>query len=105
MKPGSSGELVPGYEARLVEREGREVEGAGAGDLFVKGRSATIGYWNEPEKTADAMRGGWIRTGDISRRDAEGFYWFEGRGDDLFKVKGMWVFPAEIEDALLSHPE
>ncbi|HST52658.1 MAG TPA: benzoate-CoA ligase family protein [Pyrinomonadaceae bacterium] len=103
IKPGSSGEAVPGYEARLVDREGREVEGAG--DLFVKGRSAAVGYWNEPEKTADAMRGGWIRTGDIYRRDAEGFYWFEGRGDDLFKVKGMWVFPSEIEDALLSHPE
>jgi len=105
VRPGSSGEVVPGYEAKLVDREGREVFGASTGDLFVKGRSATIGYWNEPEKTAGAMSDGWVRTGDIYRRDAEGFYWFEGRGDDLFKVKGMWAFPAEIEDALLSHTE
>jgi benzoate-CoA ligase family protein len=105
VRPGSSGEVVPGYEAKLVDREGREASGAGTGDLFVKGRSATVGYWNEPEKTAGAMSDGWVRTGDIYRRDAEGFYWFEGRGDDLFKVKGMWVFPAEVEDALLSHTE
>jgi len=105
IRPGSSGVVVPGYEARLARREGQEVEGEGAGDLFVKGRSATVGYWNEPEKTADSMRDGWVRTGDIYRRDAEGFYWFEGRGDDLFKVKGLWVFPAEIEEALLSHSE
>jgi benzoate-CoA ligase family protein len=105
IKPGSSGVLVPGYDAKLTRREGREVEGEGAGDLFVKGRSATVGYWNEPEKTADSMRDGWVRTGDIYRRDAEGFYWFEGRGDDLFKVKGLWVFPAEIEEALITHAE
>jgi benzoate-CoA ligase family protein len=105
IKPGSSGVVVPGYEAKLARREGREVEGEGAGDLFVKGRSATVGYWDEPEKTADSMRDGWVRTGDIYRRDAEGFYWFEGRGDDLFKVKGLWVFPAEIEEALIAHAE
>jgi benzoate-CoA ligase family protein len=105
IRAGSSGEVVPGYEAKLVERDGREVEGAGTGDLFVKGQSASCGYWMEPEKTEAAMRDGWVRTGDIYRRDDEGFYWFEGRGDDLFKVKGMWVFPAEVEDALLSHPD
>jgi benzoate-CoA ligase family protein len=105
IRPGSSGVLVPGYEAKLARREGREVEGAGTGDLFIKGRSATVGYWNEPGKTADSMRDGWVRTGDIYRRDAEGFYWFEGRGDDLFKVKGLWVFPAEIEEALITHAE
>jgi benzoate-CoA ligase len=105
VRPGSSGVEVPGYEARLVDREGRGVKGAGTGDLFIKGGSATVGYWNEPEKTAAAVQGEWVRTGDIYRRDEEGFYWFEGRGDDLFKVKGMWVFPAEVEDALSSHPD
>jgi benzoate-CoA ligase family protein len=102
VRPGSSGREVPGYEAKLLDHAGREIEGAGAGNLFVKGLSACAGYWEEPEKTADTMRGGWMRTGDIYRRDREGFYWFEGRGDDLFKVKGLWVSPVEVEEALLS---
>src|SRR5437763_15746156 len=102
IRPGSSGRVVPGYEARLVDRAGREITGAGEGDLLIKGLSACAGYWMEPEKTAAAIEGEWVRTGDIYRRDDDGFYWFEGRGDDLFKVKGMWVFPGEIEDALLS---
>lgn len=102
IRVGSSGRVVPGYEAKLIDREGGEVNGAGTGHLFVKGGSASPGYWLEPEKTAAAMQGEWMRTGDIYRRDEDGFYWFEGRGDDLFKVKGMWVFPTEVEEALLS---
>jgi benzoate-CoA ligase len=102
VRPGSSGREVPGYEAKLLDHAGGEIEGAGAGDLFVKGPSACAGYWEEPEKTAAAMRDGWVRTGDIYRRDPEGYYWFEGRGDDLFKVKGLWVSPVEVEEALLS---
>ena len=105
IRPGSSGRVVPGYEARLTEQDGREIEGAGTGSLWVKGLSASPGYWMEPEKTAATMRGGWVRTGDLYRRDEEGYYWFEGRADDLFKVKGMWVSPTEVEDALLSCPE
>jgi benzoate-CoA ligase family protein len=102
IRPGSSGREVPGYEARLMDDAGLEIEGEGAGSLFVRGRSACAGYWEEPLKTAEAMRDGWVRTGDIYRRDREGFYWFEGRGDDLFKVKGLWVSPVEVEEALLS---
>ena len=102
LRPGSSGREVPGYEAKLLDHAGLEIEGEGTGSLFVKGRSACAGYWEEPGKTAEAMRDGWVRTGDIYRRDAEGYYWFEGRGDDLFKVKGLWVSPVEVEEALLS---
>ena len=105
IRPGSSGREVPGYEARLLDQEGREIEGAGTGSLFIKGASACAGYWDEPSKTAEAMRDGWVRTGDIYRRDREGRYWFEGRGDDLFKVKGLWVSPVEVEEALLSCDE
>ena len=105
IRAGSSGKVVPGYEARLTDASGREVSGAGTGDLWVKGPSACAGYWKEPEKTAATMRDGWVRTGDVYRRDEEGYYWFEGRADDLFKVKGMWVSPVEVEDALLSCPE
>ncbi|HEX3558652.1 MAG TPA: benzoate-CoA ligase family protein [Pyrinomonadaceae bacterium] len=105
VRPGSSGLEVPGYEAKLLDDAGREIEGAGTGALFIKGRSACAGYWMDAEKTADTLRGEWMRTGDIYRRDPEGFYWFEGRGDDLFKVKGLWVSPVEIEEALLSCAE
>ncbi|MCA1592892.1 MAG: benzoate-CoA ligase family protein [Acidobacteria bacterium] len=104
IKPGSSGQPVPGYEAKLLDAQGRDIEGAGTGSLLVKGGSASPGYWRDPEKTAATMLGDWMLTGDIYRRDDEGFYWFEGRGDDLFKVKGLWVSPVEVEDALLSCP-
>ncbi|HYH86601.1 MAG TPA: benzoate-CoA ligase family protein [Pyrinomonadaceae bacterium] len=105
VRVGSSGREVPGYEAKILNESGHEVTGEGEGALWIKGLSACAGYWNEPEKTAEAIKGEWVRTGDIYRRDAEGFYWFEGRGDDMFKVKGMWVSPVEVEDALLSCPD
>jgi benzoate-CoA ligase len=103
--PGSSGRPVPGYEVRLVDQEGREVIGPGTGNLMIKGLSASPGYWNDPEKTAATMQDGWVRTGDLYRRDQAGDYWFEGRSDDLFKVKGLWVSPIEVENALLSCEE
>jgi 4-hydroxybenzoate-CoA ligase len=103
--PGSSGRIVPGYEARLLDQAGHEVVGAGTGDLFVRGGSASRGYWRAAEKTAATMQDGWVRTGDIYRRDAAGHYWFEGRSDDLFKVKSLWIAPIEVEEALLTCPE
>lgn len=104
VRPGSSGVPLPGYEARLVDEDGAVVQGAGRGLLQVRGGSMTTGYWNNPAKTAEAIRDGWLRTGDVYRRDADGYYWFEGRGDDLFKCSGMWVSPGEVEDAVCSHP-
>ena len=103
--PGSSGRVVPGYEAKLLDRAGQEIEGAGTGDLLVKGLSAFSGYWRDAEKTAATFAVEWVRTGDIYRRDAEGNYWCEGRSDDLFKVKGLWIAPVEIEEALLTSPD
>ena len=101
-RPGSSGRLVPGYEAKLIDQQGQEIEGAGTGHLMIKGGSASPGYWNDPAKTAATMQGEWVRTGDLYRRDEDGYFWFEGRSDDLFKVKGLWVSPVEVEEALLS---
>ena len=103
-RPGSSGIPLEGYEIRLTDPEGRLVEGPGRGNLHVKGRSAIPYYLNKPEKTAELIHDGWVKTGDIYRRDEEGFYWFEGRSDDLFKCSGMWVSPGEVEDAVMSHP-
>jgi 4-hydroxybenzoate-CoA ligase len=103
--PGSSGRVVPGYEARLLDHAGQEIAGAGTGDLLIKGGSACAGYWRDEAKTAATIQGAWLRTGDIYRRDEAGNYWFEGRSDDLFKVKGLWVSPVEVEEALLACPE
>lgn len=103
-RPGSSGRVVPGYEARLIDPAGDEIYGAGTGNLLVRGASASKGYWRDEHKTAETMGDGWVKTGDVYRRDEKGTYWFEGRSDDLFKVKGLWVSPVEVEEALLSCP-
>jgi benzoate-CoA ligase family protein len=103
-RPGSSGVVLDGYECKLEDEAGTVIRGPGRGHLFVRGGSAIPYYWNKPEKTADTIRDGWVRTGDVYRRDAEGFFWFEGRSDDLFKCSGMWVSPAEVEDAVVRHP-
>ena len=89
---------------RLTDDAGNVVEGAGRGHLHVRGGSAIPYYLNKPEKTAESIRDGWVRTGDVYRRDEEGFFWFEGRSDDLFKCSGMWVSPGEVEDAVVRHP-
>jgi 4-hydroxybenzoate-CoA ligase/benzoate-CoA ligase len=94
---------MKGYEIKLLDAEGQVVEGAGRGDLYVRGASAIPYYLNKPEKTAESIREGWVRTGDVYRRDEDGFYWFEGRSDDLFKSSGMWVSPGEVEDAICGH--
>jgi benzoate-CoA ligase family protein len=103
-RPGSSGEVLEGYECRLTDDGGNVVEGAGRGHLHVRGGSAIPYYLNQPAKTSETIREGWVRTGDVYRRDADGFFWFEGRSDDLFKCSGMWVSPAEVEDAVARHP-
>ena len=103
-RPGSSGVALDGYEVKLVDEDGGEVPGAGRGLLHVRGGSAIPYYLNKPEKTAETIRDGWVRTGDVYRRDEDGYYWFEGRSDDLFKCSGMWVSPGEVEDAVCRHP-
>jgi len=103
-RPGSSGVVLEGYEVKLIDERGRVVEGAGRGALHARGGSAIPYYLNNPQKTAEMIRDGWVRTGDVYRRDEEGFYWFEGRSDDLFKCSGMWVSPGEVEDAVARHP-
>jgi benzoate-CoA ligase family protein len=103
-RPGSSGVVLEGYECKLTDEQGDIVQGAGRGHLHARGGSAIPYYLNKPEKTAETIRDGWVRTGDVYRRDEEGFYWFEGRSDDLFKCSGMWVSPGEVEEAVCKHP-
>jgi acetyl-CoA synthetase len=103
-KAGASGRRVPGYELRLADPEGRDVVPGESGVLWVRGQSQAPCYWNRPDKTADTMRDGWIYTGDRFRVDSDGFYFFEGRADDLVKVSGQWVYPLEVERCLADHP-
>jgi benzoate-CoA ligase family protein len=104
VKPGSSGLPVPGYEARIVDEDGNPVVQGEAGDLLINGGSGAAFYWNRPEKTAYTMRGEWMFTGDRYYQDEEGYYFYEGRSDDMFKVSGQWVSPIEVENTLMEHP-
>jgi benzoate-CoA ligase family protein len=103
-KPGSSGKPVPGYDLRIVDDDGAPVTRGTTGELLVKGRSASPFYWRQREKSRRTMLGEWTATGDCYRTDEEGFYWYEGRLDDMFKVGGEWVSPIEVENVLVEHP-
>jgi benzoate-CoA ligase family protein len=103
-KPGSSGKIIPGYEAKIVDDDGRSVAPGEIGNLLVKGDSTCSGYWNQHEKTKETFEGHWFRTGDKYYQDAEGYFWYAGRANDLFKVNGRWLSPAEVESALIAHP-
>ena len=104
VRPGSSGTVVPGYEAKLVDDAGHDVAIGEVGNLIVKGDSACSCYWNQHERTKQTIEGEWVRTGDKYTRDADGYFWYAGRTDDMIKAGGMWVSPAEVESALAEHP-
>jgi benzoate-CoA ligase len=103
IRPGSSGLIVPGYEARVLDDERQPVEHGDIGNLWVKGDSVCACYWNQHDKTKATIEGDWIRTGDKYTQDADGFFWFAGRSDDMLKVGGLWVSPVEVENALVAH--
>ena len=103
-RPGSSGKIIPGYEAKIVDENGQPVGPDEIGDLMVKGDSICAGYWNQHERTKKAFVGEWFRTGDKYYQDRDGYFWHAGRADDLFKVNGRWLSPAEVESALIAHP-
>jgi benzoate-CoA ligase family protein len=101
---GTSGKPVPGYEAHVLDEHGRPVPHCEVGELVVRGPSAADGYWNQREKTRRTFRGEWTHTGDTYTRDAEGYFRYCGRSDEMLKVSGIWVSPFEVEEALVSHP-
>lgn len=103
IRPGSSGKPVPGYEAKILDEEGYPLEPGEAGYLSVKGDSAAAYYWRSHEKTKNTMKGEWLFAGDWYREDEDGFYWYEGRSDDMIKVSGLWVSPVEVESTLMDH--
>jgi len=104
VRAGSSGKIIPGYEARLVDDAGKDVAQGEIGNLLIKGDSTCSGYWNRHEKTKETFQGHWFRTGDKYYQDEDGYFWYAGRADDLFKVNGRWLSPAEVESALVAHP-
>jgi benzoate-CoA ligase family protein len=103
VRPGSSGKPVPGYELKILDDAGDAVPTGEAGDLYVKGDSALALYWAQHEKSKRSVLGEWFFTGDRYRVDDDGYYWYEGRSDDMIKVSGLWVSPIEIESVLLEH--
>lgn len=105
VKPGSSGTLIPGFGARIVDEKNQPVAPGGIGDLIVKTDAACACYWNQHEKTKETIAGQWLRTGDRYHQDADGYFWYAGRSDDMLKVSGTWVSPVEIENELVEHPE
>ncbi len=104
VRPGSSGKVLPGFEARILDDNDRPVNKGEIGSLLVKADSTCAYYWNQHEKTKDTIEGHWIRTGDKYYQDPDGYFWYAGRSDDMLKVSGVWVSPIEIERALSEHP-
>jgi benzoate-CoA ligase len=103
VKPGSLGKIVPGYDAAIVDAEGREVQTGEMGTLRIKGDSAALCYWSAHEKSKATFAGDWCTTGDQFRVDQEGYYWYCGRTDEMLKVGGIFVSPTEIENCLVEH--
>src|SRR5207247_11276313 len=102
-RPGSSGVPVPGYELAIVDDEGHPVARGEIGNLRVKGDSIMAYYWNKHDKTKESLFGAWIQTGDKYWQDADGYFFYAGRADDMLKVGGIWVSPIEVEATLIKH--
>jgi acyl-coenzyme A synthetase/AMP-(fatty) acid ligase len=104
VRPGTLGRVVPGFEVRVCDDDGVELPPGEVGFLSVRGDSRALGYWQRLEQSKRAFRGEWYLSEDMLSRDDEGYFTYHGRGDDMFKVSGKWLAPAEVENCLLRHP-
>ena len=104
LNPGTSGRPVPGYSLRIVDERGVDVAPGQAGDMMVRGDSCASFYWHQREKTRRCMRGEWFYTGDRYVENEDGCFVYQGRADDMIKVGGLWVSPADVEACLIRHP-
>jgi benzoate-CoA ligase len=100
---GTTGKPVPGYEVRLIDDEGGPVKQGEIGELQVAGPTSAKFYWNNRERSRNTFHGPWTKSGDKYRRDEDGYYVYAGRADDMLKVSGIYVSPAEVESALITH--
>jgi acyl-coenzyme A synthetase/AMP-(fatty) acid ligase len=104
VRAGTTGVAVPGYDLRIVDHDGQPVSTGTPGMLLVRGESSAVGYWSRYAASRQVFQGEWLRTGDTYAQDPDGYYVCLGRVDDVLKVSGMWVSPAEVENRLLAHP-
>jgi benzoate-CoA ligase len=104
VRHGTTGKPVPGYELRLLDDNGAPVPDGEQGELHIRGATAAMCYWNNRDKSRSTFLGEWTRSGDKYLRDADGYYVYCGRTDDMLKVSGIYVSPVEVESALISHP-
>ncbi|MEU0518983.1 long-chain fatty acid--CoA ligase [Streptosporangium sp. NPDC006007] len=103
-KPGTIGTPIWGVEMRLVDNDWKTIEGEGPGEIAIRGHNVMKGYYNRPEATAEVMRDGWFRTGDIATRDADGYYTIIDRAKDMIIRGGFNIYPRELEEVLMTHP-
>ena len=103
VRPGTLGQVVPGFDVRVRDEDGRDLPDGDTGWLWVRGGSRAIAYWRHQEKTEQAFRGEWYVSGDMITRDSDGYFTYAGRGDDMLKVSGRWLSPLEVENCLLEH--
>ncbi len=103
VRPGSSGQIIPGYEAKIVDENEEPANPGEIGNLVIKSDSTCSHYWNQHEKSKSTIAGHWIRTGDKYYQDTDGYFWYAGRSDDMLKCSGVWVSPVEIEAVLIEH--
>ncbi|MBU2410116.1 MAG: AMP-binding protein, partial [Gammaproteobacteria bacterium] len=101
---GTTGKPVDGYVVELRGEDGKPVPVGEVGDLYIKGPSTATMYWGNPEKSSETFRDGWTKSGDKYSRDADGYYTYAGRSDDMLKVSGIYVSPFEVEATLMQHP-
>jgi acyl-coenzyme A synthetase/AMP-(fatty) acid ligase len=104
VRPGSLGQPVPGYTVRVVDDAGHDVPRGQIGRLWIEGPTTAAGYFNDHRKSIETFAGDRVMSGDLCAEDGDGFFWYRGRADQLLKVGGIWVAPAEIEQSLLTHP-
>ena len=107
VKPGSMGLPLPGYRIALIDDEGNGVERGETGQIAIDTSDGVFnfnGYWNNPEKTAEKRLGKWFVTGDLAKQDDDGYFWFQGRADDVISSAGYRIGPTEVEECLMEHP-
>ncbi|MEA5550947.1 long-chain fatty acid--CoA ligase [Anabaena cylindrica UHCC 0172] len=103
-KPGSIGEAIENVEVKIINSDGTEAQVDELGEIIIRGTNIMLGYWNRPEETAKAIQNGWLHTGDIGRKDHEGYFYIVDRLKDMINVSGLKVYPAEVENIIYQHP-
>ena len=106
VRPGSMGRPIPGHKVDVTDEDGNPVSPGTAGEIAIQGPDPVmfLEYWGNPEATKEKYLGKWLLTGDLAKKDEDGYFWFVGRKDDVITSAGYRIGPAEIEDCLIKHP-